>query len=739
MGSFGSRPWIVWDAGSELAKISFQVPEPSKLPDISRPLMVEWAGHALRAGAALGATLGILGASIRWLGRGAEDAPLTVSTLGGAALVTTAVGALGLLALASLTWPLLRFRTGRFVAISLHAFVAAAFAGVHLTSNVLRALSGSYLTLGAVDFMLAGGLHLVRTIALGYAPWLSLLALAVALVAATVAVATGRQLQTAGVRRGRRSRSDLARFSAPAGIASIGLLPLGLMPDLALASAEAAFAASLSPTPLDASADSRDDYPANAVAGPPLVEGARWLDAAKSGRPLKSNVLLLTLESVSIRHLGYFGYERPTTPNLDRIAARSLRLRRAWSTATHSNYAQMAILSSLFPRRTAGLDTYRQLDYPRVLLHDVFHQLGYSTATISSQNETWQGMLRFQQTGTPTHFRHALDYEGLRIDIGSEMVVQDHVTTEMALDWVEKQSKTPWSLYVNLQATHFPYRLPPESERPFEPTETTRGRFNYLGYPEHDRQAAVNRYDNALRYVDEQVGKIERGLERLGQLENTIWVITSDHGEAFHDHGQVTHGKTLFDSEARVPLLVHFPAGLKPADVEEPVSNLDVLPTVVDLLGLPPHPAFQGKSFAAPSARASETPAVVMNIQGLRSAEAVVCWPWKLIVNRSARSAQLYNLEHDPDETEDRLQRDPEVASALRSTLSRMVAAQMSYHRAGNPERRRRYAPRLPACPALPEVQRASATPPAREPTTPTRSPELSPDPAPRPAKLLRN
>jgi hypothetical protein len=80
----------------------------------------------------------------------------------------------------------------------------------------------------------------------------------------------------------------------------------------------------------------------------------------------------------------------------------------------------MAILSSLFPRRGTMLDQYGRLDYPRFLSHDLFHQLGYRTATISSQDETWQGMRRFEDTGTPTLFVHAPDYTGQHIDTGTE-------------------------------------------------------------------------------------------------------------------------------------------------------------------------------------------------------------------------------------------------------------------------------------------------------------------------------
>src|SRR5690606_4975372 len=117
--------------------------------------------------------------------------------------------------------------------------------------------------------------------------------------------------------------------------------------------------------------------------------------------------LLVMLESVATGFVGYLGSDLGVTPNLDSLAESGLVMTRAWSTATHSNYAQMAVLSSLVPRRGLGLDTYETLHYPRVLLHDVFSKLGYAPATISSQDESWQGMHRFQDTGTPHWFADA--------------------------------------------------------------------------------------------------------------------------------------------------------------------------------------------------------------------------------------------------------------------------------------------------------------------------------------------
>lgn len=690
------------------------------------PSLPGWSGLGLRVGAVVGGIAGAAGAlaAVLW---SPGPRPPALKLL--AAATTSAAGAgLCLFVLAALTAPLLRFRPGRVLAVGLQAALAATFFGTHLTSSVLKVLSGSYLSLGAVEFFLAGGPHLLWTIVVGYGRFITLLALVIGVVAWLVVRHARRTLAAA------QPAPSVARLALFTCLASAGLVPAGLSADLALASPELAFVESMSPEdPEPVAPQPGPERPANApeppprepAEGPPLAAGQLWAKAVRASPAVRTNVLLLTLESISIRHLGYFGYERGTTPNLDRIAQRSLRARRAWTTATHSNYAQMAILSSLFPRRTTGLDVYKRLDYPRTLLHDVFHTIGHATATISSQDETWQGMIKFQETGTPTFYRHSKNYTGTRLDIGSELVVLDHVTVDVAADWIQRQGAHPWSLYVNFQATHFPYKLQAGIPTPYQPTKLTPGGFDYLSYPEGDRQAVINRYDNALRYVDEQVGKLERALERAGKLDDTIWVITADHGENFHDHGQVTHGKTLYDSEARVPLLIHWPKGLKSADVNEPVSHLDILPTLLDLLNLPPHPAFQGRSMLEAPDPSRETPGIYLNIQGLKSAEAIVCWPWKLVVNRSDKTTQLFQLEQDPEERDDRLERDAKVADALRATLSAQISAQLAYHKKDSTTRTERHAPRLLTCPNLPDVQRAAAPEPDKPETARPEAPPL--------------
>lgn len=622
----------------------------------------------------------------------------------GYALITLAVS------LFVLAWRVKR----RVVASALVGSVIALLFAFHAIGLTMRALSGSFLTVGTVEFVLASGKQLLVTLFsdfLGTIVGLGLGTVSMGVIASWYLLRRRWHISNAS----HRLRVLLsAVVIVPAllyGSATVAAPATTFIAGISQTTPELAFLASLESLhngwqlfAKPSAIEQRTRSFALEAVGPPQSAGEDWknnLHAAADGP--QPNVLLLMLESLPASHVGYLGYARSATSRIDALAARSVRMRRVWATATHSNYAQMAILSSLFPRRGHGLDVYRRLDYPRVLRHDVFYLLGYATATISSQDEDWQGMRRFQMTGSPTTFWHSDDYQGPHVLTSSDKAVPDAITVDKFIDWVESQAGRRWSAYVNLQSTHFPYSLPRGAREPFQPTGPIRGPFHYLAYQQRDRAVIVNRYDNALRYVDEQVGRIEHYLEQSGQLQNTLWVVTADHGELFGEWGHVTHGRTLREGELRVPLLLHWPLQLLPGDVDEPVSHLDVLPTVLELIGVAPHPSFQGTSFARLSHHIQANNGIFFNIQGQRLAEGVLCWPWKLVVASASHKTSLFHLGLDPDERADVASKERYVVASLSAVLRHHVDAQINFHQKHNTDKKHFYAPRLPRCPELPD------------------------------------
>lgn len=660
-----------------------------------------WCIGAARFGAVLGGSSAVLGqlavlytdqgpSSVAWLGR-----------VGAVGVDATLVGAVTFTA-AWLTRRLARSQRGRTWGVVLTAALTAPIVAAQVLGFVLRGIFGSPFTLGGLDFFLASAGHMGRGLMDRYAAYTAFAAVLALLCVLSLA---------AGLSRAARSALSPKRLEIGVLVGAVALVaagavvrPTAIVESIAPASPAVAFFASIASA--SASASESDLNPAieeqvlRALDSPPRIAGALWRKDAPLAEGPRPNVILLMLESVGIDHLGFEGYSRGVTPNLDALAERGRRFSRVWSTATHSNYAQMAVLSSLFPRRGSTLEMYHRLDYPRFLLHDALTNVGYSAATISSQDETWQGMLRFQQTGARVHYFHSPDHQGPHLDTGTDRIVPDELTIERALAWIEEPRSGSFSLYINLQSTHWPYAIPEDAERPFLP-DTPEKPAIYASWSKDDLPRIQNRYDNALAYVDRQVGRLVAGLNERGLLADTLLVVTSDHGELFWSHELVTHGRTLFEGEARVPLIVSWPRVITPGVDDRPASNLDALPTIVDALDLPPFPGHQGRSLLRPEEPTAERRAVFLNIQGWRQAEAVVCWPYKLISEGS--SASLYDLSSDPGEERDLAAELPATAASLGSLLRAQMTAQMRYHAPGRSARAERYAPRLLSCPPLTE------------------------------------
>lgn len=408
----------------------------------------------------------------------------------------------------------------------------------------------------------------------------------------------------------------------------------------------------------------------------------------------RANVVVLMLESIPWSRL--FGpAARPgSTPRLLDLAVGSTIFHRAYATATHSDYAQTSILASLHPRKFEHHDYFNDLSYPRTLLWDLFRPLGYRTAVFSCQNEGWGNMEAFLESPGLELFRHSPDWpDAQRRGEGAESKVFEATPVNAFLGWARAAPAKPFVAYLNFQATHYPYVVPPGEPEPFQPSAidfpTT-----FLSYPLDKIGVMENRFHNALAYVDRQAGRLVDGLKAAGVWENTVLLVVSDHGEAFYEHGLPTHGTTLHEEQLRTAMFVRLP-GAAPADVAEPVSVIDALPAIARFLGLPEHGNFQGRSdVLEPSYRAAGR-AFPVTIQGMTREDGLLLDDWKLIVNWDRGERALFDLARDPGERDNRFASEPARAAELDRILSRLVLDQLAYYRERGWEGGY-YPPRLP-------------------------------------------
>jgi arylsulfatase A-like enzyme len=384
------------------------------------------------------------------------------------------------------------------------------------------------------------------------------------------------------------------------------------------------------------------------------------------------------LESVPARILE--AEEAPLAiPNLLALAEESVTFRRAYAPSVHSDYAQMAILSSLHPRKYPAHDFYERLDYPRTLLWDALAPAGWNTAMFSCQNENWGNMIRYLSTAGLRQLRHSPDWpNALHHGRGSESKVYEATVVGAWQEWLASGASEPWLSYLNFQATHFPYETPINAPRPFTPDEIDFAA-SFVHYPRDKVEVVRNRYLNALHYADRYVGEVIRVLKQRGEWENTILAVVSDHGEAFYEHGHPTHGTSLFEEQVRSLMMVRFP-GQPGRVVDNPVSLMDLAPSLIRRLGLTEHGNFQGRSdIFEPGYSAAGRP-FHFTIQGLTDEDGILVDDWKYIVNWRTGSRQMYHLASDPGEKDDRAAVDPGRADRLHQQLMDFLGRQLAYY-----------------------------------------------------------
>jgi arylsulfatase A-like enzyme len=242
-------------------------------------------------------------------------------------------------------------------------------------------------------------------------------------------------------------------------------------------------------------------------------------------------------------------------------------------------------------------------------------------------------------------------------------------------------------VYLHLLPPHAPYDPPAPFAGRFQDA-SYRGRFDgslqpvidvMLGRGNANRDDLANlrlAYLENLSYADTQLGKLVAGLEARGLLANSLLIVSSDHGEAFGEHGRVFHNSNLHDEQLHVPLLIRFPdrAGVEPGMVAATVELADLVPTVLDATGLPPlegggQSLLQVASGAVPprdSARAWLT-------QGGRVQASLTKGGYKLVLRSSDGERELYDLVADPGESRDVAEAHPRVAAFYERALAAPV------------------------------------------------------------------
>ncbi len=416
----------------------------------------------------------------------------------------------------------------------------------------------------------------------------------------------------------------------------------------------------------------------------PRVSGEQYRKAVDAAAVRRWSVVLVVIDSLRPDQLKAFGGAREVMPRLDALARESRIFTDVRSESSHTDYAMLSPVSSQYPLREAKVHRYpRNPPYPRDPVYDLLKPLGYRTAYITSQDGRWGQMMNYLDTGGLDHVVHAGGAGG---DWTSDHVVDDAVTVDEAIRWISK-SPEPFFLDLILENSHFPYLVPDGWPRRFgRPADFP---MSFGRFPRDRARDVQNLYADALAYTDRQVARLIDHLQAQGRWDRTLLIVTADHGEAFYEHDVSMHASKIYDEVMKVPLLLRAP-GLAPGADGRPAQLIDIPPTILDLLKLPPHPGYQGLSLVADPAPTTRSRFMVAQ-SPLATQYGIERGGWKLIEDAEARLYRLFDLRRDPGEKDDRTLAEPGVFQDLRWRLSAWKDAQLDYYR--SPDRMKNESP----------------------------------------------
>jgi arylsulfatase A-like enzyme len=326
------------------------------------------------------------------------------------------------------------------------------------------------------------------------------------------------------------------------------------------------------------------------------------VSAGCSSEPARRpDVLLIVVDTLRADRLGAYGSQRGLTPFLDRFASEGVVLGRAYAPSSWTLPSVATLFTSRHASRHGVVGYASPLRPEEETLGELFAASGYSTFGYSANFRLagFQGWAQgFEVWEAPVGSMKPGEKPYLTADR-----VRERVLAWLGESW--RRDGPPCFVYLQLMDPHSPYDPPEPFASRFGPgpaARTQAARINEklttLRLDEiraEDAAVAASLYDGEVGFVDHELEQLFAELATRGFLEDAVVVVTADHGEEFREHGNLVHGFSLYEESVRVPWLVQAP-GLAPRRVDEPVSLLDLAPTLLELAGLAPGTGFEGRS-----------------------------------------------------------------------------------------------------------------------------------------------
>ncbi len=430
----------------------------------------------------------------------------------------------------------------------------------------------------------------------------------------------------------------------------------------------------------------------------------------------KPNIILISIDTLRADHVSCYGHYRKTTPNLDQIAAHGIRFKNAFSTAVWTPPAHASMLTGLYPSQHGVIDQ-NKLSPEIPTLAELLNQHGYQTSGFVNNSQVGElvGLNRGHEDFYEV-WRGLSRKEILKLGMNKarELLGQaDHgaaETNRLIMQWFsqKRNSRKPFYLFAHYIDAHNPLKPP----QPFlfkYLREELRNEIDMekfwmvadnplvcytddLKLDHLELEALSCLYDESINYVDHKIGELYRWLQAQGLLDNTLLIVTADHGEHLGEHGYYSHVASVYEPVVHIPLIVRYPEVLPEKIENDAIIQLtDIVPIALSAAQIDYHTehldagkdlfealCLKRKNLYAISEWEGRMPYFVQRRLAEKNGGADLRWfrqpltmirdeRYKLIVGND--SSRLYDLANDPDEKHDVAQKKPEVAERLAGEL----------------------------------------------------------------------
>ena len=386
-----------------------------------------------------------------------------------------------------------------------------------------------------------------------------------------------------------------------------------------------------------------------------------------------ANVIVVLLDAAGAKHFTTYGYQRKTTPNIEKLFQEGVQFDKAYCQAVYTLASTTSMMTGLDPFRHQLYDRQNKLPDQIETLAERFGKNGYTTATFVANGNFSPNFGNTQGFQVIREVQNEPGYTGWAADI-----------TNRFTEWLQNQNRDKnFFVYLHYREPHGPFNPPQNFKHQF--TDPNYDRFKEASDDmrrklqsgevtpiQADYDFITAAYDENLRYGDYEVGRLMQKLKDMKLYDRTIVIVTADHGEAFWEHGFQGHNSQLYEESVHIPLIVKFTSktNLHAKHIKTPVRTIDLYPSLVDLLELPNKDMdVDGTSFL-PHLIAEKSQQVPIFCQTLaQQAYSYTEGNFKYIFQRITGEEELYDLKNDPQEKNNLITTHPIEAAYLRTRL----------------------------------------------------------------------